>query len=589
MEVMKVLHMNKGDGENSYANNSAVQGKIITTAKPVIEEAILGILCETFPESIGIADLGCSSGPNSLLVISEIIDIIHAKCRNLGRPSPEFRVSLNDLPGNDFNSIFESLPAFFKKQKQEKGIGFGRCYISGVAGSFYDRLFPDKSLHFVHSSSSLHWLSQVPPALESNATPGALNKGKIYISKSSPQCVLDAYSLQFQNNFLIFLKSRAAEMIAGGRMVLSLMGRRSIDPTTEESCYQWELLAQALMSLVTEMGPGHRVTKRVRAEIVVASTIPQSQPVMSSQEFVQEALKHSYPGICPDDWAWLCHNIYNSASFQTQSTKKKANRAKLPYVHCGGSRPFVNYLEDDMVDGEIELFRVTHFSKTKGWVNEVAHLNHDQMVEIQQQQQIDPQEAKPLTQREICIEVLGKKSGYFRGLGNGPRPTSNHGVDTSEADRLHGIISSQQSRLDSQDVELQEQKKTIDQLESRLSQFEEEKLDSFNAPYYAPCPEELKMSIQKEGSFIIDRLGHFEIDWDGGVEELTNTTLLPLSRGQRVAKTVRAVVESMFELHFGKGIMDLLFARYAEMVDDYLSKNRAKYINLVISIIKKDN
>ncbi|XP_024042875.1 jasmonate O-methyltransferase-like [Citrus clementina] len=373
MEVMKVLHMNKGDGETSYANNSAVQGKIITTAKPVIEEAILGILCETFPESIGIADLGCSSGPNSLLVISEIIDIIHAKCRNLGRPSPEFRVSLNDLPGNDFNSIFESLPAFFKKQKQEKGIGFGRCYISGVAGSFYDRLFPDKSLHFVHSSSSLHWLSQVPPALESNATPAALNKGKIYISKSSPQCVLDAYSLQFQNNFLIFLKSRAAEMIAGGRMVLSLMGRRSIDPTTEESCYQWELLAQALMSLVTE----------------------------------------------------------------------------------------------------------------------------------------------------------------------------------------------------------------------RL--IEEEKLDSFNAPYYAPCPEELKMAIQKEGSFIIDRLGHFEIDWDGGVEELTNTTLLPLSRGQRVAKTVRAVVESMFELHFGKGIMDLLFARYAEMVDDYLSKNRAKYINLVISIIKKDN
>ena len=127
----------------------------------MIEEAILGILCETFPESIGIADLGCSSGPNSLLVLSEIIDIIHAKCRNLGRPSPECRVSLNDLPSNDFNSIFESLPEFFKKQKQEKGIGFGRCYISGVAGSFYDRLFPDKSLHFVHSSSSLHWLSQV--------------------------------------------------------------------------------------------------------------------------------------------------------------------------------------------------------------------------------------------------------------------------------------------------------------------------------------------------------------------------------------------------------------------------------------------
>ncbi|GAY43043.1 hypothetical protein CUMW_071570 [Citrus unshiu] len=373
MEVVKVLHMNKGDGETSYAKNSTVQSKIISTVKPAIEEAILGILCEKVPESIGIADLGCSSGPNSLLVISEIMDIIHARCRNLGRPSPEFRVSLNDLPGNDFNSVFETLPAFFKKQKQEKGIGFGRCYVSAVAGSFYDRLFPDKSLHFVHSSSSLHWLSQVPPVLESNAIPAALNKGKIYISKSSPQCVLDAYSVQFQNNFSMFLRSRAAEMVAGGRMVLSFLGRRSIDPTTEESCYHWELLAQALMSMVTE-----------------------------------------------------------------------------------------------------------------------------------------------------------------------------------------GLI-------------------------------EEEKLDSFNAPYYAPCPEELKMEIQKEGSFIIDLLDHFEIDWDGGVEELTSTMSLPLARGQRVAKTIRAVVESMFELHFGRGIMDLLFTRYAEIVDGYLSKNSANFINLVVSIIKKDN
>lgn len=29
-----------------------------------------------------------------------------------------------------------------------------------------------------------------------------------------------------------------------------------------------------------------------------------------------------------------------------------------------------------MVDGEIELFCVTHFNKTKGWVNEVTHSKH---------------------------------------------------------------------------------------------------------------------------------------------------------------------------------------------------------------------
>ncbi|WRX31358.1 SAM dependent carboxyl methyltransferase - like 10 [Theobroma cacao] len=251
MEVMQVLHMNKGNGENSYAKNSTVQSKIISIGKPIIEEAVHEISCNNVLESMGIADLGCSSGPNTLCVISEIMDMVQATSRRLGHPVPEFRLYLNDLYSNDFNSIFMLLPAFYHRLKEKKGIGCGSCFISGVAGSFYGRLFPSKSLHYVHSSSSLHWLSQVPPGLESNAvTP--LNKGKVYISKSSPHSVLHAYSLQFQNDFPMFIESRSQELVPGGRMVLSLFGRRSTDPTTEESCYQWELLAQAIMSLVRE-------------------------------------------------------------------------------------------------------------------------------------------------------------------------------------------------------------------------------------------------------------------------------------------------------------------------------------------------
>lgn len=90
---------------------------------------------------------------------------------------------------------------------------------------------------------------QVPAGLEGRV----LNKGKIYISKSSPQCVLDAYSVQFQNDFSQFLESRSQEMVPEGCMFLSLMGRESMDPTTPHSCYQWELLARALMSMVSEV------------------------------------------------------------------------------------------------------------------------------------------------------------------------------------------------------------------------------------------------------------------------------------------------------------------------------------------------
>ncbi|PQQ00987.1 jasmonate O-methyltransferase-like [Prunus yedoensis var. nudiflora] len=54
-----------------------------------------------------IADLGCSSGPNTLLLISEIIDvIIRAKSCSLGlqlSATTYIRVFLNDLFSNDFD------------------------------------------------------------------------------------------------------------------------------------------------------------------------------------------------------------------------------------------------------------------------------------------------------------------------------------------------------------------------------------------------------------------------------------------------------------------------------------------------------
>lgn len=109
-------------------------------------------------------------------------------------------------------------------------------------------------------------------------------------------------------------------------------------------------------------------------------------------------------------------------------------------------------------------------------------------------------------------------------------------------------------------------------------------VDSFNAPYYAPCAEELKMAIENDGSFMVDRLEAFEIEWDGGCGIMND----PFERGVRVAKTIRAVVESMLESQFGKHIMDDLFRRYAWLVGDYLASSKTKYVNLVVSLVKKD-
>lgn len=42
-------------------------------------------------------------------------------------------------------------------------------------------------------------------------------------------------------------------------MVLSFIGRRTSDPTTEESCHHWEILAHALMSMVSDVSNQQRV------------------------------------------------------------------------------------------------------------------------------------------------------------------------------------------------------------------------------------------------------------------------------------------------------------------------------------------
>ncbi|KAJ6670057.1 S-ADENOSYL-L-METHIONINE:CARBOXYL METHYLTRANSFERASE FAMILY PROTEIN [Salix viminalis] len=212
LQLHQVLRMNEGDGDNSYSNNSFLQKKVILQAKPILQETIVQLYSKSFPECITMADMGCSSGPNTFLPIWEVMEAIDESSRKLNRKNPILQVFLNDLPGNDFNFIFRSLPSFHKKLEEEMGGRFGPCFIAAMPGSFHGRLFPPRSLHFVHSSYSLHWLSEVQEI--------PLNKGNIYVAKTSPPGVHKAYLNQFEKDFTAFLRCRSEEMIPGGCMGL---------------------------------------------------------------------------------------------------------------------------------------------------------------------------------------------------------------------------------------------------------------------------------------------------------------------------------------------------------------------------------
>ncbi|KAL3510417.1 hypothetical protein ACH5RR_029818 [Cinchona calisaya] len=212
----KSFSMNGGNGSYSYSNNSTVQRIASMTAEAMIEEVIGDSLdIEKFStplNTLRIADLGCSVGPNTYIAMQYIIGAIEKKCisKGLSRSQlPDFQVFFNDQPTNDFNTLFTFIPP----EKQ--------YFVAAVPGSFHGQLFPKFSIYIVYSSFAFHWLSEVPKEVLIKHSP-AWNKGRIFYNSASKE-VAEAYASQFAKDIDSILKARAKEIIRGGMMISLLI------------------------------------------------------------------------------------------------------------------------------------------------------------------------------------------------------------------------------------------------------------------------------------------------------------------------------------------------------------------------------
>ncbi|KAL6594290.1 hypothetical protein ACP70R_048483 [Stipagrostis hirtigluma subsp. patula] len=200
-----------------------------------------------------VSDLGCSSGPNTLLFISNVIDIIADRCCKSGEGDPvELQFFLNDLTGNDFNQLFRSLEEFKRSgTSDQKRHTLPSYYVSGLPGSYYNRLFPRQSVHLFHSSYCLHWRSKVPEGLEAWSEAQS-NEDNIYITRTTTPFVVKRYQEQFHKDFSLFLKLRHEELVSGGQMVLVFLGRKDEDVYNGDLNKLFGLVARSLQSLVNK-------------------------------------------------------------------------------------------------------------------------------------------------------------------------------------------------------------------------------------------------------------------------------------------------------------------------------------------------
>ena len=79
-----------------------------------------------------------------------------------------------------------------------------------------------------------------------------INGGNIYIAKSMPPSVVKMFQDQFQKDMSLFLKLRHQELVPGGQMLLTFLGRKKEGVLDGDLSHLCALLAEALQALVTE-------------------------------------------------------------------------------------------------------------------------------------------------------------------------------------------------------------------------------------------------------------------------------------------------------------------------------------------------
>lgn len=116
---------------------------------------------------------------------------------------------------------------------------------------------------------------------------------------------------------------------------------------------------------------------------------------------------------------------------------------------------------------------------------------------------------------------------------------------------------------------------------------EEEKLDTFNRPLYAPSLAEIKEGVENEGSFAITNTYSFEVNnWSSGVDDDDDN--VKERRIQYVVRSTRSGMESFLQSHFGESLsIDEVFTRYEAVVRETLTEEMARLGMITVSLTKK--
>ncbi|KAG6527766.1 hypothetical protein ZIOFF_009895 [Zingiber officinale] len=155
-----------------------------------------------------------------------------------------------------------------------------------------------------------------------------------------------------------------------------------------------------------------------------------------------------------DDWDYMCA-LFESELFQTDQLQRK---------------------------DRITVFNETHYSSSKGWIDETAKTAYDDMVRLRDEciQTQNPEEVINVVEiaNTVCDQVLDTRSRYIRGLGSAPKPVRSTSSDATSSIRstntaLREKLESTQEELANTKVQLASTQDELASMKSRQDKFEQ--------------------------------------------------------------------------------------------------------------------
>lgn len=186
------------DGAGYYNAHSLPQASASERGIPLLQRAASEIPLDG--TRISIADLGSSQGKNSMEPIGAAVVALRSRTADTS-----ISVTHTDLPANDFNALFELLTNSADSYLR----GTSNVYAFAAGGSFYSRLFPERSIDLAWNSIAVHWLSRVPCPIPNNIW-----------SPFAQGPVRQQFRERAALDWNAFLQARASEMRPGAQMVI---------------------------------------------------------------------------------------------------------------------------------------------------------------------------------------------------------------------------------------------------------------------------------------------------------------------------------------------------------------------------------